>query len=103
MPRSSVRSFVPTGSTADIAVRPLESVDVAPTLVLVSEGDAMRDEGLCYARRLADAGIAVTQGVLPTAECWPGALYEPSAGGCACGSAVQKHLRKFFGAAIAPH
>ena len=77
--------------------------DLPPTLLLVSEGDAMRDEGLRFAKRLAEAGVAVTQRVLPTASCWPGALFEPPAqSDCACEDEVQKQLHAFFATGAPP-
>lgn len=47
---------------------------LAPALVLTAEDDPMRDESLAYARCLAEAGIAVTQQVLPAPSHWPDAL-----------------------------
>lgn len=78
----------------------LRLADLAPTLLLVGEGDAMRDEGLCFARRLADAGVAVTQRVLPTSACWPGALYAPGTAGddAACQHAMRRQVSAFFAA-----
>jgi acetyl esterase/lipase len=73
--------------------------DLPPTLLLVSEGDAMRDEGLRFANRLREAGVAVTERVMSTASCWPGALFEPPVqNDCACEDAVQQQLRAFFAA-----
>lgn len=81
----------------------LRLAQVARTLVLVGQDDPMRDEALSFARRLGDAGIAVTSSVLPGASNWPAALYEPEGSGCAaCEAAVQKHFRDFFSAAPPP-
>jgi acetyl esterase len=44
---------------------------VAPALVLTAEDDPLRDEGLEYASRLAQAGVAVHQQVLPAGTGWP--------------------------------
>lgn len=75
----------------------LRLADLPPTLVLVSESDAMRDEAQRFAKRLGAAGVTVTQRVLPTARCWPGALFEPAADSdCACEDAVRQQLRAFF-------
>jgi acetyl esterase/lipase len=82
----------------------LRLAQVARTLVLVGKDDPMRDEALSFARRLGDAGIAVTSSVLPGAANWPEALYEPEGSGCAaCEAAVQKHFRDFFSATPPPH
>jgi len=81
----------------------LRLAEIAPTLVLVGRDDPMRDEALGFARRLGEAGIAVSSHVLPGAANWPDALYEPEGGGCAaCEAAVQKHFRDFFSAAAPP-
>lgn len=81
----------------------LRLADLPRTLVLVSEGDAMRDEGLRFARRLADAGVAVTQRVLPTTSCWPGALFESATeSDSACEDSVRQQLRAFFAAGAPP-
>ncbi|VTU19362.1 Carboxylesterase NlhH [Variovorax sp. SRS16] len=82
----------------------LRLAQLAPTLVLVGQDDAMRDEGMNFARRLSEAGIPVTRHVLPGADNWPDALYEPGSSGCAaCEATVQQHFREFFSAAPPPH
>jgi len=64
----------------------------------------MRDEGMNFARRLSEAGIPVTRHVLPGADNWPNALYEPGNSGCAaCEATVQQHFREFFSASPPPH
>ncbi|MDM9628520.1 alpha/beta hydrolase fold domain-containing protein [Rhizobium sp. S152] len=56
--------------------------NVAPTLVLTSQNDPLRDETLNYAARLRNAGVDVTQHVLPARTGWPsiysGKTDEPS-------------------------
>ncbi|MDL9998220.1 alpha/beta hydrolase [Variovorax sp. J22P240] len=82
----------------------LRLAELARTLVLVGKDDPMRDEALNFAKRLSDAGIAVTSSVLPGASNWPEALYQPDDSGCAaCEAVVQKHFREFFSAAPPPH
>jgi acetyl esterase/lipase len=73
-----------------------------PALVLTGGDDPMRDEALAYAQRLREAGIAVTTGVLPPTTGWPETLERQTAGACACGEEVQRHLRAFFNGAMPP-
>lgn len=78
----------------------LRLAELAPTLVLVGEDDAMRDEALRFAQRLQDAGISVTRGVLPSAAKCPDELYDPAYGDCACPETVGEHMRAFFAATV---
>jgi len=80
----------------------LRLAELSPTLVLVGEDDAMRDEALRFAERLDDAGIAVTKAVLPSAARRADELYDPACVGCACVQTVGGHLRAFFAATAPP-
>jgi hypothetical protein len=62
----------------------------------------MRDEALSFARRLHDAGIAVTKAVLPSSAKCPDELYDPASGDCACAETVGEHLRAFFASTVPP-
>jgi acetyl esterase len=75
---------------------------LAPTLVVVGQDDAMRDEGLAYAARLRDAGNTVTSIVLPSAAGWEESLAEGASGECPCEVTVKQHFRAFFSAAPPP-
>lgn len=72
---------------------------LAPTLILAGEDDPMRDEAMAYARRLGEAGVAVTTGLIP-ATGWPESLetLEP----CPCEQMVTDHLRRFLQAPTPP-
>src|SRR5690606_10865008 len=74
----------------------LRLAELAPTLVLVGEDDAMRDEALSFAGRLREAGIPVTSQVLSSAARCPDELYDPGQGGCACAETIEAQLRAFF-------
>ena len=55
--------YVPEELLADPRVSPLlqaPPADLPPTVVIVAQCDVLRDGGEAYARRLADAGVAVT-------------------------------------------
>jgi acetyl esterase/lipase len=73
-----------------------------PALVLSGHDDPMRDEAADYARRLREAGIAVTIDILPDTTGWPDALVEPPPPECPCATAVRDHLRTFFKATTPP-
>ena len=61
--RWSLGNYVPAGhDLADPYLLPLTVADpsgVSPTLIMTAEFDPLRDEGIAYARRLAEAGVAV--------------------------------------------
>lgn len=69
-----------------------------PTLVLVGDGDPMRDEALAYAARLRAAGLSVTEHVFSKAASWPDALVQQrsAAHGCPGAAAAQEQFRLFF-------
>jgi acetyl esterase/lipase len=73
-----------------------------PALVLTGADDPMRDEALAYARRLREAGIAVTSSLLPTQTGWPDSLTEPPVDECPCAANVKQHLHAFFYPATPP-
>jgi acetyl esterase/lipase len=75
---------------------------LAPALVLTGADDPMRDEALAYARRLQDAGIPVTTGVLEPDTGWPDSLAQPPSDQCTCAAGVERHLRAFFQPAMPP-
>lgn len=74
--------------------------DLPPTLILVGDGDPMRDEALAYAARLRAAGLPVTQHVFSKTASWPDALLQqqPAPSGCPCAGAAQEQFRLFFDA-----
>lgn len=61
--RWSLGNYVPAGhDPADPYLLPLAVPDpagVPPTLIMTAEFDPLRDEGIAYAQRLAEAGVAV--------------------------------------------
>ncbi|QIL83461.1 alpha/beta hydrolase [Diaphorobacter sp. HDW4A] len=71
-------------------------VGLPPTLVLVGEGDPMRDEALAYAARLKGAGLMVQQHAFDDARQWPDALLAPAPEACPCALQVQEQLQLFF-------
>ncbi len=75
---------------------------LAPTLVLVGQDDAMRDEALTYAGRLRAAGNEVQSIVLPPASQWAESLTQGATGECPCAVTVKQHFREFFSATTPP-
>ncbi|MDM0114623.1 alpha/beta hydrolase [Variovorax sp. J22R133] len=75
---------------------------LAPTLVLVGQDDAMRDEAMTYAGRLRQAGNEVSSIVLPPASQWAESLSQGASGECPCAVTVKQHFREFFSAATPP-
>ncbi len=71
--------YLPEGVKADAYAAPSRATDLSglpPAYVLVCDLDPLRDAGLAYARRLMDAGVAVTVRNVPGA--WHGfELYAP--------------------------
>ncbi|MFH8571726.1 alpha/beta hydrolase [Streptomyces sp. NPDC017993] len=71
--------YLPEGVKADAYAAPSRAADLSglpPAYVLVCDLDPLRDAGLAYARRLMDAGVAVTVRNVPGA--WHGfELYAP--------------------------
>lgn len=61
--RWSIRNYVPDGhDLEDPYLLPLAATDLdglPPTLLMTAEFDPLRDEGIAYARKLEDAGVAV--------------------------------------------
>jgi acetyl esterase/lipase len=75
---------------------------LAPTLVLVGQDDAMRDEAMTYAGRLREAGNEVSSIVLPPASQWAESLSQGASGECPCAITVKQHFREFFSATTPP-
>jgi acetyl esterase len=64
---------VPPGEERDPRISPLYAEDLsglAPALVSVSVADPLRDEGIAYGQRLADAGVPVTIDQMPMLHAW---------------------------------
>lgn len=96
-PRDAEHPYAVPGASSRLA-------DIAPTLVLAGEGDPMRDEAQAYAERLRAAGVPVQWNLIPEAAGWQPAktLGDMASEPCACGIAVQAHLRGFFAQTAAP-
>lgn len=71
-----------------------------PALVLAGEDDAMRDEAMAYAARLAQAGVSVRTALVPSSG-WPQALEQPPEP-CPCAEVARRHLQAFLQAPTPP-
>ena len=92
-PKDALHPYAVPGSSLRLS-------HLAPTLVLVGQDDAMRDEGLAYAARLREAGNEVTSIVLP--DTGGVAEAQDASGDCPCAATVKQHFREFFSAAPPP-
>lgn len=94
-PQDSTHPYaVPGGST--------RLTGIAPTLVLTSSDDPMRDEARSYAGKLKAAGVPVTFEELTPATGWPDSLVSTQPMECACAAMVRPSLQAFFAAAMPP-
>ncbi|KQP14060.1 alpha/beta hydrolase [Pseudorhodoferax sp. Leaf267] len=92
-PQDSTHPYaVPGGS--------LRLTGLAPTLVLTSSDDPMRDEARTYAGKLQAAGVPVTFEELTPATGWPDSLVSTQPMECACAAMVRPSLLAFFAAAM---
>ena len=65
--------FVPEGESENPRISPLFAADLsglAPALVSVAMADPLRDEGIAYGQRLAEAGVKVTIDEMPMLHAW---------------------------------
>jgi acetyl esterase len=70
---------------------------IAPTLVLTSSDDPMRDEARAYADKLREAGVDVAFEQF-TPMGWPDSLVSTKPMECACSALVRPRLQEFFAA-----
>lgn len=66
------------------------------TLVVTAQDDPLLDESLCYARRLAEAGVTTESHVLPAPTGWPAALGSEPAEECPCAPVARRLFRDFL-------
>jgi acetyl esterase len=71
---------------------------IAPTLVLTSTDDPMRDEARAYADKLRAAGVPVDFEMLTPPTGWPNTLLANEPMECACADMVRPRLECFFAA-----
>ncbi len=76
----------------------LRLAGIAPTLVLTSGDDPMRDEARAYADKLAAAGVPAEFEVLAPATGWPSTLLASEPMECACAAVFQGRVQTFFAA-----
>jgi acetyl esterase/lipase len=84
----------PSGST--------RLANMPPTLLVFSNGDALRDETHAYARRLREAGVPVLEALIPSASGWPDALQQPDNVSTAWAAELGEQFRVFFAAQASP-
>lgn len=94
-PRNAMHPYAVPGGSVRLA-------GIAPTLVLTSGDDPMRDEARVYADKLAAAGVPVDFEVLAPATGWPDSLLAGEPMECACAAAFRTRLETFFAAACPP-
>ena len=97
-PEAINRAFAPGGFLQSIDLRPELGRITAPTLVLTSSDDPMRDEARAYAAKLSAAGVPVDFEVLGSATGWPGTLMASEPMECACAAVFQGRVQAFFAA-----
>jgi acetyl esterase len=73
---------------------------IAPTLVLTSRDDPMRDEARTYASKLQAAGVPVTFHELTPPTGWPDSLVSTQPMESACAAMVRPPVQAFFAAAM---
>lgn len=76
----------------------LRLAGIAPTLVLTSIDDPMRDEARAYAAKLTAAGVQVELEVLGADTGWPNTLLANEPMECACAALVQDRVQRFLAA-----
>jgi acetyl esterase len=69
---------------------------LAPALVVTAQDDPMRDESLCYARRLQESGVFVRQHVLSAPTGWPGVLCSDQRSEASWATALRDQFIQFF-------
>ena len=79
---------------------PLDQYRTVLPPMLAGEDDAMRDEAMAYAARLAQAGVSVRTALVPSSG-WPQALEQPPEP-CPCAEVARRHLQAFLQAPMPP-
>jgi len=76
----------------------LRLAGIAPTLVLTSGDDPMRDEARVYADKLAAAGVPAEFEVLAPTLGWPSTLLANEPMECGCAAVFKGRVERFFAA-----